>query len=70
MSKKLEFMEVDEPTRTYHYADGSTLEIPSGVKSMAVTSSGTHRINANDGRRWIVVPGWIAVEFTADDWTF
>lgn len=63
------FTEVHEQTRTYHFPGGHTIVLV-GVKSIAVSASGTHRINTTDGVKHIIPPGWLHIEFTAKDWTF
>lgn len=64
----LPFTTVNEQTRTYTFADGSvTLE---GVVSISVGNSGTHRINTKDGKKHIISPGWLHIEFDAPYWTF
>jgi len=57
-----------ERSRVYHYADHSRrIE---NVVAVAVRPSGNHRLETVDGKRWIVAPGWEAIEIDADDWTF
>jgi hypothetical protein len=57
-----------ERSRTYHYADGRTLAMKD-VRALCVRPSGTHRLETADGRKWIVAPGWVAIELDVDDWT-
>lgn len=64
-----EFVDVAEQSRTYHYADGGSVTFES-VRSVGVSNSGTHRLNLQDGRKIIVVPGWRWIEFSADKWSF
>lgn len=68
MPSKPEFVEVKEQKRTYTFA-GGTVTIY-GVVSINVSKSGTHRINASDGTKHIIPPGWLHIQFEADDWTF
>ncbi len=57
-----------ERSRTYHFPDGKTLTLKD-VTHLLVRPSGTHRLMTKDGRKWIVPPGWLAVELDVDDWT-
>jgi hypothetical protein len=65
---KLEFIEVNEQSRTYVFPAGAiTIK---QVKSINVSKSGTHRINTVDGKKYIVPTGWLYIEFDAPEWTF
>ena len=64
------FTEVKEQCRTYIYADGTKYRIPGMVTSINVSKSGTHRLNTDNGFMYIIVSGWIAIEFNATEWTF
>lgn len=57
-----------EKSRTYHYA-GHSLTIQN-VTAVCVRSSGTHRLETADGRKWIVNAGWLAIELDVPEWTF
>lgn len=62
------FTTVQEQNRTYTFPTGKvTLE---GVVDINVSKSGTHRINTKDGKKHIVPPGWIHIEFEAASWSF
>lgn len=62
------FIPVSRQTRTYTFPNGKvTLE---GVKDINVSKSGTHRINTVDGKKHIIPPGWIHIEFDAKSWSF
>lgn len=65
---KPEFTEVNEQSRTYHFAQRSFTLV--GVMSINVSKTGTHRINTLDGKKHIIPPGWLHIEFDATDWTF
>ena len=65
----VEFTEVQEQVRVYHFPNGEKVTLP-GVVSINVSRSGTHRLNLKDGRKVIVPSGWLAIEFDADEWTF
>jgi hypothetical protein len=64
----VKFIEVQEQNRTYTFVNG-TVKLE-GVTSINVSKSGTHRINTKDGKKHIVPPGWIHIEFDAPEWTF
>ena len=62
------FTPVHEQNRTYTFPNGTvSLE---GIVDINVSKSGTHRINTKDGKKHIIPPGWIHIEFDAKDWTF
>lgn len=65
--RPLEFKEVMEQVRTYHFSDGS-FRID-GVVRIAVPGR-SHRIETSDGRKFIVRCGWHAIELEVDEWTF
>ena len=52
----------------YHYAGGHTITLKN-VTGLCVRPSGTHRLETADGRKWIVPPGWLAIELDMDAWT-
>lgn len=58
-----------ELTRTYHYPDGSKFSIQ-GVAAICIRPSGSNRIETSDGKKFIVLPGFIAVEIDTAEWTF
>jgi hypothetical protein len=39
------------------------------VTAVAVSQSGTHRLESKNGKR-IVPTGWIAIEVDCDEWSF
>lgn len=57
-----------EKTRSYHYAD-HTMTIHD-VVAVCVRPSGSHRLETADGKKWIVLPGWEAIELDVPEWTF
>lgn len=65
---------VEEYSRTYHYPDGSKVDIR-GVFEVIVRTSGTHRVRSK-GIAGVVLhiiqPGWnhIAITTKTDDWSF
>lgn len=65
----VEFVAVKEQERIYHFPNGEAVKI-GGVIGINVSKSGTHRINTSDGHKHIVAPGWLHIEFVADEWTF
>lgn len=58
-----------ERSRTYRYSDGCALRIEN-VALICVRPSGSHRLETKDGKKWIIPPGWIAIEIDTDEWTF
>ncbi len=68
---ELEFKELEFPenSRTYLFPDGETVTVD-GVTSIAVSESGTHRLNDEDGDKWIITTGWLAILIDADEWSF
>lgn len=64
----VKFIQVQEQNRTYTFPNGTVTLM--GVTSINVSKSGTHRINTKDGKKHIVPPGWIHIEFDAPEWTF
>jgi hypothetical protein len=58
-----------ERKRTYHFPGGQQIALEN-VTAILVRPSGTHRLETADGRRWIVPPGWLAIELEMDSWTF
>lgn len=63
------FTTVNEQDRTYTFPNGVKVALR-GVQSINVSKSGTHRLNTTDGKKHIVPPGWVHVEFDAQNWTF
>jgi len=61
-------LEKPEKSRTYHYADHSRVIL--NVTAVCVRPSGSHRLETADGKKWIVQPGWEAIELDMEDWTF
>lgn len=68
MTEKFVTLSPSERKRTYHYSDGSNFAV-ANVERIYVRPSGTHRLETSDGRKWIVVPGWVAIELDVDEWT-
>jgi hypothetical protein len=60
---------VPERKRTYLFPGGETVTIDN-VIAVGVRSSGTHRVEAADGMKWIIPPGWLAICLDMDAWTF
>jgi len=64
----IKFTEVNESFRTYRFAEKSfTIH---DIVSINISKSGHHRINTKDGKKFIVAPGWLNIEFAAKEWTF
>lgn len=66
--KKPEFIEIKEQNRKYYFPNGS-VEL-SGIVSINISKSGTHRLNTKDGKKHIIPSGWLHIEFDAGGWTF
>ena len=66
MAEELIFTKLDKPERkrTYHFP-GHTITIEN-VVTVCVRLSGTHRLESADGRKWIINPGWSAIELDMD----
>lgn len=58
-----------EQERTYHYADGSSKTFLN-IAYVGVTKSGFHRLEADDGCKFIVAPGWRYIHLRTEGWTF
>lgn len=63
------FTTVAEQSRTYFYPNGEKITLD-GVTSINVSKSGTHRLNLSNGKKRIMPPGWLSIEFDAPHWTF
>lgn len=64
-----QFTKVNPQSRIYTFP-GNTKVLISGIDSINVSKSGTHRINTKDGKKHIVPAGWVHIEFDANEWTF
>ena len=62
----VEFTEVRKHDRVYHFSDGA-FRI-SGVVRYAIPNR-SHRLETEDGRKFIVRCGWHAIELVMDEWT-
>lgn len=56
-----------ERSRTYHFPDGGKVTLKN-VTHLLVRPRGTHRLIA-DGVKWVVMPGFVAIELDVDEWT-
>jgi hypothetical protein len=65
----LNFIEVNEQNRSYHFPNGQVVTIKD-VVSICVSKRGTHRINTKDGLKHIIPSGWLHIEFNSKEWTF
>ncbi len=61
-------LDVPERSRIYHFGDHKTIELKD-VTHFLCRPSGTHRLMTADGRKWIISPGWHAIELDVDTWT-
>ncbi len=57
-----------EKCRIYHYKDHQIAI--KDVVAVCVRPSGSHRLETADGKKWIIMPGWDAVELETETWTF
>ncbi len=71
MKEKPEFIKLAAPCRKriYIFPGGDKIEFKN-VTEIAVSSSGNHRLNMEDGTKAIVCSGWIAILLDMDEWTF
>jgi hypothetical protein len=58
-----------ESFREYTFPGGDVVRIED-VARIAVSDSGTHRIETKNGQKHIVPTGWIHIMFNAASWTF
>lgn len=58
-----------EQERTYYYPDGTSKTF-TGIAYVGVTKSGFHKLEADDGCKFIVAPGWRHISLRTDEWTF
>ena len=67
---KPEFVELSptERSRKYTFPGGDVVELKL-VNRLAVSASGTHRVETEDGAKHIIPTGWIHIEIDASDWT-
>jgi len=65
------FVELEpvEVSREYTFPGGEKVRIENAAR-IAVSESGTHRIETKDGRKHIVPSGWIHIELDVPAWTF
>lgn len=70
MTADLNFTKLTPPEkkRIYHFP-GRSLAIEN-VVAVCVRPSGSHRLETADGKKWIVNPGWLAIELDMEAWTF
>lgn len=67
--KKFIELEPAEASREYTFPGGDKVRIDNVVR-IAVSDSGTHRLETSDGCKHIVSPGWIHIELDVPAWTF
>ncbi len=68
---ELEFKELDYPeiSRTYVFPKEQFFTV-NGVESIAVSKSGSHRLNTTSGEKFIIHPSWLAIIIDTDNWSF
>lgn len=64
-----DFKSVKETRRTYHFSGDKTLSIDNVCKVFVKPETGTHRLEDESGKKWIVPAGWIGISFEGD-WAF
>lgn len=67
----IDFVELVHPEtyRKYTFPGDEVVELKDVVR-IAVSKSGTHRLETADGKKHIVPTGWLHIEFEATAWTF
>lgn len=65
------FTELNPPERkrTYVYRDGSELTIEN-ITRICIRPSGSNRLETADGKKWVILAGFVAVRLEVDSWTF
>lgn len=58
-----------ELKRIYYYPCGYKHEFQN-VVSIAISDSGNHRLECEDGSKHIVAPGWLVISLDVKEWTF
>ena len=58
-----------EVWREYTFPGGEKVKI-FGVSKVAVSESGTHRLETVSGLKHIIPSGWLHIEIDVEDWTF
>ena len=61
-------LEPAEKSRTYYFKDHFVRL--NNVTAVAVSDSGTHRIETADGKKHIVPSGWYHIALDVESWTF
>lgn len=56
-----------EKRRRYVFPAGDV--VLENITALCVRPSGTHRLETGDGRKWIIPPGWLAIELDVKEWT-
>lgn len=62
-------LEPVERWREYTFPGGEVVRVED-VSKVAVSESGTHRLETVSGRKHIVPSGWIHIEIDVETWTF
>lgn len=66
-------LEPKERSRTYHYFSNQDDDFDlcfENVVAVEVTEHGFHKLETEDGGKWIVAPGWKYIYLDVDSWTF
>lgn len=63
----IEFTEVQEQSRTYHYAGDVTFTVDKVIRFAAPGS--THRLETSDGRKLIINGDWLAIDIDTENWS-
>lgn len=59
---------IGETRRVYLFPGGTAIKVDN-VTRICVRPSGGHRLETSDGRKFIIAPGWLAIEVVADRWS-
>lgn len=65
----IEFKKVTNGERSRTYVFPNARYTVEAVTAVAVSASGTHRLESKGGKR-IVPTGWVAIEVDCDEWSF
>ncbi len=63
-------LKVAEKSRTYHYPDKALTLTFENVVAVGVSASGNHRLETTDGKKHIVLKGFIAISIDTPEWSF
>jgi hypothetical protein len=67
---ELKFVRLDPPEKRRTYVFPGCRVGITDVVAVCVRPSGSHRLETADGMKWIIQPGWLAIEIDTPKWTF